>query len=162
MARHSSDREDLMAEAITLVPRMALVVPNSPDEVVAGRRSDGRWSIYFGGDPVYQFDREHRLRRAFVDDVLYRSQGTTLARLTRQESQHETVLLRHDLTADEVTQFFLRLRRNLQSVADAISRRTVQIRNCVPSDAHYLAELTDSIQNVLEGGETLSPALSIR
>lgn len=159
MARLSSDREDLMAEAVTLVPRIAFLLPHSPREIVAGGRADGRWSIFFGGDPVYQFDMEHRLRRAFIEGVPYRSQGTTLARLTRQESQHETVLLRHDLTADELTQFFRRLRLDLQPVADAISHGTAQILNCIPPGSDCLAELADSIQNVLKGGDALSPAL---
>lgn len=148
-----------MAEAVTLVPRISFLVLNSTKEIVAGRRADGRWSIFFGGDPVYQFDAQHRLRRAFVAGVLYRSQGTTLARLTRQESQHETVLLRHDLTGEELTQFFQNLRQNLQTVAEAVSQGTAQILICIPPDAAYLAELANSIQNVLQGGDPLSPAL---
>lgn len=162
MARHSSDREDLMAEAVTLLPRISFLVPNSKEEIVAGQRADGRWSIFFGGDPVYQFDAHDRLRRAFVAGELYRSQGTTLARLTRQESQHETVLLRHDLSGEELTQFFQRLRQYLQTVADAIARETAQILICIPPDTGYLAELANSIQNVLQGGDTLSPALNKR
>lgn len=162
MARQSSDREDLMAEAVALLPRIALRVSNLPSEIIAGRRVDGRWSIFMDGDPVYQFDSEHRLRRAFVNDSLYRSQGTTLARLTRQQTAQESVLLRHDLTADELSDFFHHMRRNLQIVFEALSHGTAEVINRIPEDSDYLAELTQNLQNVLQGGDALSPALTRR
>lgn len=168
MARDSAEREDLMAEAIALSPRVEFVIRGSSAqsdravEIVAGRRSDGRWSVFFDGDPVYHFDSEHRLRRAFVDGVLYRSQGTTLARLTRQETQRETVLLRHDLTAEELVQFFQRMRQNLQSIVDSLSQEQVQPRRCVPEDANCLPDLAVVIAQILKSSDSLSPAISRR
>jgi len=58
-------------------------VPGEPENVIARFRADGSPSIYFGSDPVYHFDEAGRLRRAFVEEQLFRTQGDTLARLTR-------------------------------------------------------------------------------
>ena len=85
MARQEVDREDLIAEAVALRRRIELALPGCDNPVVAGYRSTGALSLYFGADPVYQFDERGRLRRAFVGGHLYRTQGTTLAELTRVE-----------------------------------------------------------------------------
>ncbi len=162
MARESADRDDLMAEAVTLLPRVEFVIRDPALEIVAGRRTDGRWSVFFGGDPVYHFDAQHRLRRAFVEGVLYRSQGTTLARLTRQESSAQTVLLRHDLADDELKIFWLTLRRHLQFIADAWSQWQILMRSTIPPDAEYLPELVSAINHVLNTGGALSPAITKR
>ncbi len=162
MARDSADREDLMAEAVTLLPRIELVIADTSLEIVAGRRTDGRWSVFFCGDPVYHFDAQHRLRRAFVDGVLYRSQGTTLARLSRQESPQETVLLRHDLTEEELARFFLMMRGNLQLIVEALSQGQILVRKIIPPDADYLPELAAAIDHVLKSSDALSPAISKR
>src|SRR5262245_19900425 len=105
MSRHEADREDLMAEATALARRVKLSVPGEVERVVAGFRATGRLSIYFGGEPVYHFDAEGRLRRAFVNGLLYRTQGTTLARLRRERSAEVTELRRRDLSPTELRQF---------------------------------------------------------
>jgi hypothetical protein len=159
MARHSSDREDLMAEAVTLSPRVALTVPGVADELIAGQRVDGRWSIFFNGDPVYHFDPEDRLRRAFLGGNLYRSQGTTLARLTRQESPTETVLLRHDLNAQELSQFWQDMCNLLARLATALQDGAITVQQTIPEDADFLPELARRLRNVLPAECRLAPAL---
>ncbi|MEZ6044739.1 MAG: hypothetical protein R3C11_03990 [Planctomycetaceae bacterium] len=39
--------------------------------------------LYLGPDPVYHFDAAGRLKRAYVEGLLYRTQESTLARLER-------------------------------------------------------------------------------
>jgi hypothetical protein len=75
MSRNESDREDLMAEATALRRRVQLQVPGEALSIIAGFRDEGRVSIYFGPDPVYHFDEQGRLRRAFVAGRLYRTQS---------------------------------------------------------------------------------------
>lgn len=159
MARHSSDKDDLMAEVVTLSPRVALRVPDIAPEIIAGRRSDGRWSLFIGGDPVYHFDAEDRLRRAFVGGNLYRSQGTTVARLSRQETPAETVLLRHDLDPTELSAFLQNLRFLLSRLADALHEERFTVQQSVPVDAKYLPELTNHLNHFLNAGTLLAPAL---
>lgn len=148
-----------MAEAIALSPRVAFSIPGFSDEIVAGRRSDGRWSVYFGGDPVYHFDADGRLRRAFLDGQLYRTEGQTLSRLTRQESSTETVLLRHDLTESELTGFQNDACLLLNRLATSISRSEATVRLAIPPDANFLPELVQLIRVVLDAGCQLATAL---
>ncbi|MDB5339484.1 MAG: hypothetical protein JWN70_5103 [Planctomycetaceae bacterium] len=148
-----------MAEAVTLSPRVALLIPGIDDEVIAGRRTDGRWSVFCGGDPVYHFDPQDRLRRAFIGEKLFRSQGTTLARLTRQEAATETVLLRHDLDSLELATFLHDMRFFLARLAEALKLGTVTILESIPADANFLPELASHLNVVLNGQSQLSPAL---
>lgn len=159
MARHSSDREDLMAEAVTLSPRVALLIPGIVEEIIAGRRVDGRWSVFCGGDPVYHFDSQDRLRRAFIGGQLFRSQGTTLARLTRQETPTETLLLRHDLDSDELATFLEAMRQFLARLANAVKLGTVTIQRSIPADVNFLPELASHLNAVLNAASPLAPAL---
>ncbi len=159
MARHSSDREDLMAEMVALFPRISLTLPEFADPIVAGQHSDGRWSIYFGGDPVYHFDSDDRLRRAFVDGSLYRSQGTTLARLTRQETSTETLLLRYELDSTELASFLGQMCVRLGHLARSFKVGTATTQQSVPEDAEFEPELVRHILRVLLIDCQLAPTL---
>ena len=77
MARTESHREDLMAEATALVRRAEFLDADGRSVLVAGYRRDGSLSLYLGEDLVYHFDRDGRLKRGFVDGLLYRTQQTT-------------------------------------------------------------------------------------
>lgn len=105
MNRQESDREDLMREAIALSQRMEVRCDGFNDIVTLGFRNADALSIFIGQDPVYQFDPDARLRRAFVDGLLYRSQHDTLAQLTRQRTEGRTVLARVDLAAPDLAAF---------------------------------------------------------
>ncbi|MEZ6068526.1 MAG: hypothetical protein R3B90_23085 [Planctomycetaceae bacterium] len=115
MARIEADREDLFAEARGLKPRWEWQFPGQTSVITAGFRREGGCSIYWDGDPVYHFDRLGRLRRAFRDGCLYRSEGQTLARLRRERAPATTSLLRSELTPDELAEFLGAMRDQLQS-----------------------------------------------
>ena len=133
MARNESDREDLLREATALVPRVELEVSGEIEPVLIGIRSNGSLSVYFGADPMVQFDRGDRLRRACVDGLLYRTQGTTLARLERQRTAEETVLRRHDLTVDEMTELCGRLAARVLGLARTLEQGECRVRGRVPA-----------------------------
>ncbi|WP_298861508.1 hypothetical protein [uncultured Gimesia sp.] len=134
MALNEQDREDLMREATAFYPRAELHVDHELLPVFWGQKKNGNFSFYFGSDPVYQFDQSGRLRRAYIDGYLYRTQGNTLARLSRERNSKESTLKRYDLTITEsagllqaMSNRFLKLDsafgkqheiRFLQSVAD--------------------------------------------
>src|SRR5580765_5795621 len=105
MARREADREDLMAEASALRQRAELVLDGYAEPIVAGVRANGHLSVYFGDDPVYQFDAAGNLRRAFVGGDLYRTQGHTLARLNRTRTDLAVELGRRDLDPAELERF---------------------------------------------------------
>ena len=128
MSRHESNREDLIREATALNPRAEWRIPGEPDLVLIGLKRDGSLSIYCGQDPVYQFNASGQLRRAYVGGYLFRTQGTTLARLHRERTDAETVLVRSDLSAAEVAVFIevmdQRLERLAQSLTDQSAEQT--------------------------------------
>ncbi len=86
MDRQQSDREDLLAEATALVERIELVLPGYAEPIVAGFRASDCASLFFGTDPVYQFNSQRQLRRAFVDGLLYKAECGRLVSLTRTQN----------------------------------------------------------------------------
>src|SRR5215216_4505512 len=93
MAREGSSREDLLREATALVERIELL-PRTTDRsmvasdlvgehIIAGFRRDGALSIFFGEDPVYQFNAAGALRRAYCDGKLLKAARGRLAALQR-------------------------------------------------------------------------------
>src|SRR4051794_11841558 len=97
MARHESDREDLLREATALVERVELTMAGSEEPIVIGFRRDGSCSMFFGADPVYQFNTQAELRRAFREGRLVKAEGGRLVALERRREAGQLVLLRHAL-----------------------------------------------------------------
>jgi hypothetical protein len=162
MAQRESDREDMMREAVALVRRAELSLPGRSvdDPVIAGFRRDGSLAVYFGADPVYQFDAMHRLRRAYVAGQLYRTQGSTLARLTRDRTAKETVLIRRDLVAEELTAFLLTARNQIIELCDAIRSNAVKVLAQIPADGDLLGEVDTFLADVLRQEIPLAPAIA--
>ena len=84
MARQEQPRENLIAEATALVERVELLLAGVPEPIVAGFRAEGSASLFFGDDPVYQFNARGQLRRAFVGGRLYKADAGRLVEMTRQ------------------------------------------------------------------------------
>lgn len=162
MARREADREDIMREAIALRRRVSLAIPGSAEPVVCGVRADGRWSFYLDPDRVYQFDNELRLRRAYVAGFLYRTQGTTLARMHRERSDTETVLVRKDLNCQELLEFLQDARLSLQDHLCALNSESVQVIETIPRDADVQSELSSTLERLLSQPIELAPAIKAR
>ncbi len=134
MARQESDREDLLREATALVERAELQVTGFAEPVVVGFRRDGAASIFFGSDPVYQFNTANELRRAYVGGLLYKADRGSLIELQRERTQKETALIRRDLREDETGGFLSTMHESLARLADAMTRRACSIRGQWPHD----------------------------
>jgi hypothetical protein len=160
MARQESDREDLMAEATALRERVEFEVPGEAEQVVAGFRGDGRWSIYFGSDPVYHFDANGGLRRAFVAGDLYRSQARTLARLTRMRTPSAVQLVRHDLDPGELDRFLTEMTEHLDRLYAALEQNTVRVIQRVPPGLDLIPRLARAVDVARPG--RLSSAIKKR
>lgn len=138
MARIEHDREDLFAELRSARLRWELAVDGQA--IVAGIRSDQRLALYFGPDPAYHFDAENRLRRAFVGNCLYRTQGVTLARLRRSRTAEDTQLLRHDLTPGELESFLGEMRSRVRGLLERLHAGAVNVLRHAGDDevSHHL------------------------
>jgi hypothetical protein len=148
-----------MREAVALVRRVALDVPDEKDSVICGFRSGGALSVYFGSAPVYQFDTDARLRRAFVDGLLFRTHGTTLAQLKRQRREGASELLRRDLSADELDEFLKMMRFRLQRLLSAIKSNAAAVIQQVPDDQPIVPELIDALARIANKDEPLAPPI---
>jgi len=157
MARHETDREDLMAEATALRQRVELELPGVADHVVAGFRDNGGCSIYFGADPVFHFEADGALRRAFVAGDLYRSQGKTLARLTRTRADREVHLVRHDLDPAELAGFLAALRARVERLYGALADESARVVQQVPAQTDFRPRLVEvlSVARLLRLSEAI-------
>ena len=160
--RVEADREDLLAEAVNLRERIELRVPGSEDAVTIGCNDLGHWSFYFGAEPMYRFDAAGRLRRAVRDGKLYRTQGSSLAELTRVRLEHETQLQRRDLTPSEVGTFLAVVRSHLQQLHHEYTADRCQILRQVGENADFSDRLTTVLRRFNEGPITLAPALATK
>jgi hypothetical protein len=159
MARHEAEREDLLQEATALRRRGEWRVPGELDPVAAGFRDGGECSIYFGQDRCYHFDAAGGLRRAYVEGRLYRTQGTTLAELTRVRTPEETQLQRRDLTSDEVAEFLRQSSDRLAGLHAALARGSAVLLRQVPEDLDPGVELTAWLALRLSGPIRLAAAI---
>ena len=163
MARQETDREDLLAEAVALTRRVEGTVVATGQVIVAGFRQPGWLSIYFGSDPMYQVDDRGRLRRAFEQGFLYRTQGTTLARLTRTRTATETTLLRDDLSPAELTAFRGRMTDRLTDLVDAMESYGFQLLRQVPiDDATLISDIAARLRLALSADPWLAPPIAAR
>ncbi len=160
MARVEADREDLLREAVALVRRMELQTNGGDCEIIAGFRATGWLSIYFGPDLMYQFDERGRLRRAFVDGLLYRTQGVVLAQLERQRTETETVLVRRDLDGEPLVEFQSRVHTRIGGLQDVLRKGEATIVRQIPSDDSSLVnDVLASLGTILNSPEFLAPAI---
>lgn len=156
MARNEADREDLIREAVALTERIELQVRGHNEPVTVGFRTTKAMSVFIGQNPVYQFDPEGRLRRAFVDGFLFRSQHNTLARMVRERTETETLLLRSDLSQEELSAFRNQMQEALQTLRQEIQSGAAVVSRSVPSDADLRPQVLSGIDLALNASPWLS------
>jgi hypothetical protein len=139
MARQESDREDLLAEARNLIERVSLRLAGQAggkgDEIIAGFRRDGSLAIYFSPQQVYQFTSFGALRRAFVDDMLYKAQRGMLVAMRRDRTAEAVHLVSRPLTANEQRDFLTTMRQALDTLQQGLQSGAYHCLGKVPADA---------------------------
>lgn len=136
MARQEHDREDLLREATALVERAELQIPSWNESIVAGFRRDGSFSVYFGGDPVYQFNSAGELRRAFVDGLMYKAEQGQLASLRREQEAGHTTLIRQQLSGDEQTALLTSAQHALEELRMALQQHRFAVVGQIPTESN--------------------------
>ena len=166
MARNEADHEDLMRELVSLVMRVECRQSSGHEPSIAGFNSLGWLFVYLGSDPMYRFDEQGRLRRAFVDGKLLRTTGQTLAIMERHGSSEstnpihraESTLLRRDLSSAELEAFRKRMRKDLDDLSEVL--RTGEITRQHPADdIGLIGQLQKGFRVVLDSREFLAPAI---
>lgn len=134
MARNESDREDLLREATALVRRAELQASGFAEPVVIGFRRDGAGSVYFGADPVVQFNSQLEFRRGYLHGTLLKADRGTLAELTRFRTPSAVELRRRDLSPGETTKILAELQQSLDQLAADFLESRFQLIGQVPPD----------------------------
>ncbi|MBP87639.1 MAG: hypothetical protein CMJ64_13105 [Planctomycetaceae bacterium] len=151
MARHEQDREDLMREATALVRRVEVALPDQAGTCVIGFRRDGAASVFFGADPVFQFNTQGELRRAFIDGKLVKAELGKLVWLERVRTDTTVQLLRRDFTKTERDAFLAAAQAYLNKLGQYFAKEIdvvsqVPQAEMVSSDVErWLASLADPI-----------------
>ena len=161
MAREIQQREDLLRDAVALVPRILLrmAIDGKPCEVFAGFRGDSL-SLYFDGDPVYHFNADGELRRAFVDDRLIKAERRRLVFMKRRQGVDETALERQ-LPDDVAEQALLTaMHRRLEQLRAAIAKGQYEVAGEAPSNGEALPRLAAWLDSHLDITIAASPRVT--
>jgi len=134
MAREEHEREDLLAEATALVDRVEIAVEGFDEHLVVGFRRDGAASVYFGEDPALHFNSRGELRRAYAAGRLYKAERGRLVALTRERSDAEVALVRHELDVADTAAFLQSVTDRLVALRTAFANSAVQTVGQVPAD----------------------------
>ena len=147
MAREESSREDLLREATALVERIELIPNGAADDqhIVAGFRRDGALSVFFGEDPVYQFNAAGELRRAYRDGKLLKATRGRLAALQRVRTQNEVQLVRHELSWEEEVAFMNQMEERLRDFAQRIDANLFEVAGQGRPDIDVLSRLKNCL-----------------
>ncbi len=133
MAREESDREDLLREATALVERVEFAPRGGGEPIVLGFRASGAFSAFFGGDTAYHFNSNGELRRAYVGNLLYKSEQGRLVSLERIRRDDEVQLIRRELSSDTQAAFLASMQASLAALARQIDRRELNVVGQVPA-----------------------------
>jgi hypothetical protein len=100
MALEEYPREDLIRDGVAMPIRGQFVLDDG-QPLFAGFRAQGQLSLYFGEDPVLQFDRVQSVRRVYLRGMRYAAEDGRLVGLMRDRRGGRVELSRHSL--DEAT-----------------------------------------------------------
>jgi hypothetical protein len=145
MAREETTREDLLREATALVERVELIITDGmsgvlsrDSHIVAGFRSNGSVSFFFGDDPVYQFNSTGQLRRAYCRGLLFKAAHGRLVALERARQRNEVQLLSRQLTDAEQASFTDHMRTCLRELAETLEHGRYEVVGQVPTEKDVL------------------------
>jgi hypothetical protein len=145
MAREESDREDLLREATALVERAELRTRDEPEPVTAGFRRDGSLSLFFGADPVFQFNSAGELRRAFRAGKLLKAERGKLVELERVRTAEETQLWRSELDDARVAVLLAEMRDRIARLSASLAQGAYEVVGQVPAESDVVGRLRDAV-----------------
>lgn len=140
MAREEQDREDLLREATALAVRAELAIEGEQEPVVVGFRGDAA-SIFFGADPVYHFNAQAALRRAFSQGELFKAERGRLIRLRRRRTPQQVELLSRELSGEETQAFLSDMSARVQRLRSALEQGRYRVHGAVPSTGAALSRI---------------------
>ena len=148
MARAQQPREELLRDATALVERVSFHVNYWTEPVVVGFRSNGAVSIYFGEDPVYQFNRDDELRRSHWRGQRIKAEQRQLKLLRQEPGSTRLQLSNTDLGTDQTNAFVDDLTNRLELLRTAVFHRNLQVIGQVPEQPDLLPRVQRWIESL--------------
>ena len=139
--REQQPPEELLREATALVERVSFHARHWQGPVVIGFRSNGAASIYFGEDPVYQFNRDDELRRSHWRGQRIKAQQRQLKLVQRDSGSSRMHLLTTDLDAPQTKQFVDELANHLEQLRGVVHHRNLRVIGQIPEHPDLLPRL---------------------
>ena len=140
MAREEHAKEDLLRQATGLVDRAELAVLSFDEPIVVGFRGAQAASVFFGEEPAYHWNRDGRLRRAYVDGKLVKAEAGKLVSMQKQRDDGQVQMIRHEFTIQEQSHFLA-----------ALDAKLVQLQNDLRDDQFKLVgQASAGEQNVVQ------------
>ncbi|MCC9609480.1 hypothetical protein LOC68_05000 [Blastopirellula sp. JC732] len=143
MAQSEEDREDLMQEATALVRRGEYAAPQEVEVVTIGYRQNGALSIFFGQDPVYQFNDAGQFRRGYIDGELFKADGGRLVCMRRQRDGKKTTLVSTSLSDVDQAEVIVKMEWRLNELAESIEEQETTCNEVIPDDANVAGEFLE-------------------
>lgn len=152
-----------MREAVAMPQRAELNCSSIAESVICGLRPDGSLSLYFGPDPVYQFDSHGLLRRAYVAGYLFRSDGLTLAKLRRDRTESQTLLVRTDLDQQSLKEFQDTMNEIMYRLLQDLQTDQYRVLKAVPDADSVVPVVQAALERIMEPRTTwLSSSIRAR
>lgn len=125
---------ECLLESGAMYRRRVLLRGACSDPVFAGFKT-GAFSLYFGDDPIFHFDREGRWQRAFREGRHYlKGLDTSVQTIDRVREGESLVLKRQKLGRSEVNEFDDRVRTTVVQLTEALdSGRLVPVPPSPPN-----------------------------
>jgi hypothetical protein len=142
MPQECHDREDLLRDARALVPRVQIQATLSGRRVslFAGFRGDAL-SLYYNADPVFHFNAEGELRRAFLDGRLVKAEASRLVAMERVFTPTSVELHAEEVSADAQAALLVDLAARLTELRDVLAAGDYALDGQVPPDGDTIARL---------------------
>lgn len=150
MARNQSDREDLLREATALVERAELQIAGIDEPTIVGFRRTGAASVFFGADPVYQFNTQGELRRAYFRGQLIKAERGRLVALNRVKTEHEVQLVRQELTIAETEAFAGACLRDIAALRSALASGSFSVNGQAPANVDVVARIKTWLESLAD------------
>lgn len=145
MAINPKQREDLMREATAYIRRALIRDAQTGESIFVGLRQNGGWSIYFGEDPVIQFDAQSRLRRLHFENQNYAANNGKLCLLQR-EQRGGRVEIQRIYSADAERRVLEDCHKRLRELAESMLRNAIEVVDRFPvDDLKLIADMAESI-----------------
>ena len=143
MTRLELPREDLLRDAVAFTRRVMLSVKEESynAELFIGFRDNGCVSFYCDQDPVYQFNSNGELRRAFINAQKLESAECKLVALTRQRNGAKLELLREPLSSEGTLSMLQDIETKLDEILNTLQANAYKLVGHVPENENILPDV---------------------